>query len=74
MSVTSAASGAHLTEDATKTMIHALVTSRLDYCNAVLYGLPASVGPNQQNAATAEYVRTYDNENKTSRSYHPSAH
>ena len=33
----------YLTEDATKTMIHALVTSRLDYCNAVLYGLPASV-------------------------------
>ena len=33
----------YLTEDATKTMIHALVTSHLDYCNAVLYGLPASV-------------------------------
>ena len=33
----------YLTEDATKTMIHALVTSRLDYCNALLYGLPASV-------------------------------
>ena len=33
----------YLTEDATKTMIYALVISRLDYCNAVLYGLPASV-------------------------------
>ena len=33
----------YLTEDATKTIVHALVISRLDYCNAVLYGLPASV-------------------------------
>ena len=33
----------YLTEDATKKIVHALVTSRLDYCNAVLYGLPASV-------------------------------
>ena len=33
----------YLTEDATKTIVHALVTSRLDYCNAVLYCLPASV-------------------------------
>ncbi len=32
-----------LTEDATTAIVHALVTSRLDYCNAVLYGLPASV-------------------------------
>ena len=32
----------YLTEDATKTIIRALVTSHLDYCNAVLYGLPAS--------------------------------
>jgi len=30
-----------LTLDACKTLVHGLVTSRLDYCNGVLYGLPA---------------------------------
>ena len=29
-----------LTTSATKTLIHAYVTSRLDYCNGLLYGLP----------------------------------
>ena len=29
-----------LTASATKTLIHAYVTSRLDYCNGLLYGLP----------------------------------
>jgi hypothetical protein len=30
----------YLTHDATKSLVHGLVLSRLDYCNVVLYGLP----------------------------------
>ena len=30
----------NLTEDATATLVNALVTSRLDYANAILYGIP----------------------------------
>ncbi len=30
----------HLTREATEQLIHAFITSKLDYCNALLYGLP----------------------------------
>ena len=29
-----------ITEDAAKIMVNSMITSKLDYCNAILYGLP----------------------------------
>ena len=30
----------HLTSDACKTLIHSFITSKIDYCNALYFGLP----------------------------------
>ena len=55
-----------LTPSATKTLIHAYVTSRLDYCNGLLYGLPKeSINRLQSVLNTAARLvtltRKYDN-------------
>ena len=33
----------YLTADATKSLVHALVISRVDYCNVLFYGLPITI-------------------------------
>ncbi|XP_033747064.1 uncharacterized protein LOC117332287 [Pecten maximus] len=50
-----------ITMDACKTLVHSLVTSRLDYGNALLYGVPANVSgrlQKLQNTAARLVTRT----------------
>ena len=51
-----------LTTTACRTIVHALVMSRLDYCNAVLYGLPDA---QVQNAAARLVTGTHRREHIT---------
>ena len=39
----------YLTSDATKSLVNSLVTSRLDYCNVLLNGMPNTVMKKMQN-------------------------
>ena len=45
----------YLSKDNTKTLIHAFISSRVDYCNSLLYGLP-EYQLNKLQRACAEHV------------------
>ncbi len=55
----------HLTQEATITLVHAHVTLRLDYCNALLYGLSDKILYKVQNAAARVVTGTNKFENIT---------
>ena len=45
-----------LTSDATKMLVNSLVTSRMDYCNVLLYGVPMTTLKNYKLSITQQHV------------------
>ena len=59
----------YLTDESSKTAVHAYVTSRLDYCNSLLYGLPKELSKKLQ----SEHSCTTGHQNKGIWPYNSSA-
>jgi len=55
----------YITLDASKTLAHALITSRLDYGNALMYGLPMTRLQKVQNSSARLVTRTHKREHIT---------
>ena len=61
-----------LSADASKTLIHAFISSRLDYCNSLLYGILSIVYSTEEAAVDPKCSRTTDHRNATARSHYAS--
>jgi hypothetical protein len=50
----------YLSRKTTETLVHAFVNSRLDYCNALLYGLPNCLIPKLQHVQNAAAILIFE--------------